>query len=251
MASSGDNILVSDNTHTISETIDVNKSLTIEGESMAGTILDASAMTPLTNRVVETNADNITLRNLTIKPITDPDAGANNSIGFTIKAGANNGATINDGLVMENITIDGAAERTPFDFHGLDNVTLTNLNASGTTRGNGMQFTGCTNVTLNSFTGTSNAWGSIAIYASRYVPAEGRGSDNITIEGSGLSIDGTVFSQDDLDPSNGDLLQHQHQRSTDGTSSYTTMNSAEATMTLRSTPSSQKMKLPLSPWPWA
>ena len=159
VASSGDNILVSDNTHTISETIDVNKSLTIEGESMAGAILDASAMTPLTNRVVETNADNITLRNLTIKPITDPDAGANNSIGFTIKAGANNGATINDGLVMENITIDGAAERTPFDFHGLDNVTLTNLNASGTTRGNGMQFTGCTNVTLNSFTGTANAWG--------------------------------------------------------------------------------------------
>ena len=206
VASSGDNILVTSNTHTISETIDVNKSLTIEGESMAGTILDASAMTPLTNRVVETNADNITLRNLTIKPITDPDAGANNSIGFTIKAGANNGATINDGLVMENITIDGAAERTPFDFHGLDNVTLTNLNASGTTRGNGMQFTGCTNVTLNSFTGTANAWGSIAIYASRYVPAEGRGSDNITIEGSGLSIDGTVFSQDDLDPSNGDLL---------------------------------------------
>ena len=205
-ASAGDEINVSDGAYEIATTIDVNKSLTIEGESMAGTILDASAMTPLTNRVVETNADNITLRNLTIKPITDPDAGANNSIGFTIKAGANNGATINDGLVMENITIDGAAERTPFDFHGLDNVTLTNLNASGTTRGNGMQFTGCTNVTLNSFTGTANAWGSIAIYASRYVPAEGRGSDNITIEGSGLSIDGTVFSQDDLDPSNGDLL---------------------------------------------
>ena len=85
-------------------------------------------------------------------------------------------------------------------------MTLTNLNASGTTRGNGMQFTGCTNVTLNSFTGTSNAWGGIAIYASRYVPAEGRGSDNISIVGSGLSTDGAVFSQDDIDPSNGDLF---------------------------------------------
>ena len=146
------------------------------------------------------------MRNLTIKPITDPDPAANNSIGFTIKAGANATPTINDGLVLENITIDGAAERTPFDFHGLDNVTLTNLNASGTTRGNGMQFTGCTNVTLNSFTGTSNAWGGIAIYASRYVPAEGRGSDNISIVGSGLSTDGAVFSQDDIDPSNGDLF---------------------------------------------
>ena len=206
IADSGDLIWVADNTHTISSTIDVNKGVTIEGESMAGAILDASAMTPLTNRVIETNADNITLRNLTIKPITDPDPAANNSIGFTIKAGANATPTINDGLVLENITIDGAAERTPFDFHGLDNVTLTNLNASGTTRGNGMQFTGCTNVTLNSFTGTSNAWGGIAIYASRYVPAEGRGSDNISIVGSGLSTDGAVFSQDDIDPSNGDLF---------------------------------------------
>ena len=205
-AAAGDSITIADGTYALTSTLDVNQSVVLHGESMAGVILDASAMTPLTNRVIETDADNITMRNLTIKPITDPDAAANNNIGFTIKAGANSTPTINDGLVMENITIDGAAERTPFDFHGLDNVTLTNLNASGTTRGNGMQFTGCTNVTLNSFTGTSNAWGSIAIYASRYVPAEGRGSDNITIEGSGLSIDGTVFSQDDLDPSNGDLL---------------------------------------------
>ena len=206
IAESGDNIWIADDTHTITSTIDVNKGLTIEGESMAGAILDASGMTPLTNRVIETDADNITLRNLTIKPITDPDPVANNSIGFTIKAGANSTPTINDGLVMENITIDGAAERTPFDFHGLDNVTLTNLNASGTTRGNGMQLTGCTNVTLNSFTGTANAWGGIAVYASRYVPSAGRGSDNISIVGSGLSIDGAVFSQDDIDPANGDLL---------------------------------------------
>ena len=205
-AAAGDSITIADGTYALTSTLDVNQSVVLHGESMAGVILDASAMTPLTNRVIETDADNITMRNLTIKPITDPDAAANNNIGFTIKAGANSTPTINDGLVMENITIDGAAERTPFDFHGLDNVTLTNLNASGTTRGNGMQFTGCNNVTLNSFTGTANAWGGIAIYASRYVPAEGRGSSNITIDGSGLAIDGTVFSQDDLDPSDGDLF---------------------------------------------
>ncbi len=58
-----------------------------------------------------------------------------------------------------------------------------------------MQLTGCTDVTVNSFTGASNAWGSIAIYASR--PTD-RGSDNVTIDGSGLTIDGNVYAQDDI-----------------------------------------------------
>lgn len=205
-AEAGDVIEVFAGTHVISSTIDVNKSVTIEGTSMADVVLDASAMTPLSARVIETDADNITLRNLTIKPIADPDSEANNNIGFTIKAGSNSVPAINTGLVMENIAIDGAAERTPFDFHGLDDVTLTNLSASGTTRGNGMSFSGCKNVTVNSFSGTGNVWGSIAVYASRFIPAGGRGSENITIVGDGLNIDGAVFSQDDLSETDGDLF---------------------------------------------
>ncbi len=205
LAQEGDQIDLLDGIHTIASTIQVNKPITIEGQSAAGVILDASDLTPLSSRVIVTDADDITLRNLTIKPIADPDPTANNGIGFTIKAGSNSVPSINIGLVLENIAIDGAAERTPFDFHGLTDVTLTGLSASGTTRGNGMSFSGCTNVIVNSFSGTNNAWGSIAVYASRFVPEGGRGSDSITILGSGLDIDGAVFSQDDLNPSNGDL----------------------------------------------
>lgn len=205
-ASNGDIIEVKNGTYPLDATLNVNKSVSVIGESMEGVILDASAMTPLAARVIETDADNIALGNLTIRPIADPDPHANNNIGFTIKAGSNSVPAINDGLVLENITIDGSAERTPFDFHGLDNVSLTNLNASGTTRGNGMSFSGCTNVTVDGFNGTDNAWGSIAVYASRFIPEGGRGSSNIAINGQNLAIDGAVFSQHDLDPVAGDLL---------------------------------------------
>ena len=205
-ATAGDNIALGDGTYTLSSTVNVDKPLTIDGESEAGVVLDASGMTPITQRVIETDADNITLRDLTIKPITDPDGSANNNIGFTIKAGSNSVPTVNNSLTLENITIDGAAERTPFDIHGIDGVTLTGLTANNTTRGNGINITGCTNVNVSGFTGTNNAWGSIAIYASRFVPSGGRGSDNVTIDGNSLSIDGAVFSQDDLDPVNGDLF---------------------------------------------
>lgn len=197
-ASNGDSIFVSNGTYTITATLDVNKGVVIHGESMAGVILDASGMTPITNRVIETDADNVTLRNLTIKPITDPDANNGNNIGFTMKVGSNSGTTVNNNIVLHNISIDGAAERTPFDIHGVTGIQILNLSASGTTRGNGISFSGCTDVYLNGFTGTSNAWGSIAIYASRYVPSGGRGSDDVTIVGSSLSIDGNVFSQDDF-----------------------------------------------------
>lgn len=204
-ADPGDEIEMGNNHYPVTSTIDVNKSVTITGESMAGVILDASDMTPITNRVIETDADDITMTNLTIIPITDPNPLASNNMGYTIKAGSNSTPDIDANLTLANITIDGAAERTPFDFHGIDGVDLTNLNASGTTRGNGIQFTGCTDVTLNSFTGTGNAWGSVAIYASRVVPVGGRGSDNVTITGSGLSIDGAVYSQDDFTAPGGPL----------------------------------------------
>ncbi len=204
-AVAGDSIVISNGTYVLTSTLEVNEEVVLHGESAEGVILDATAMTPLSKRVIETDANNITLRNLTIKPIADPDPTANNNIGFTVKVGSNSVPAINSNIVLENIAIDGAPERTPFDFHGVDGLTLTNLSASGTTRGNGMSFSGCTNVTVNSFSGTGNLWGSIAVYASRFVPAEGRGSSNITINGDGLDIDGSVFSQDDLNPTSGDL----------------------------------------------
>jgi hypothetical protein len=205
-ANPGDNIYVPDGTYTITSTLLVNEEVTIEGESEAGVILDASGLMPLTARVIETNADNITLRNMTIKPITDPDPSlvSNDNIGYTIKAGSNSAPNIDLNLTLENITIDGAAERTPFDIHGVDGVDLINLTANNTTRGNGINITGCTDVNIDGFTGTNNAWGSIAIYASRDVPSTGRGSENVTIVGSSLSIgmDGSIYSQDDIDGSN-------------------------------------------------
>lgn len=201
-ANSGDVIELSNGTYIISNTIDVNKSLTIQGQSEAGVILDASDMMPATNRVIETDADDIALRNFTILPVDDGDPSVVD--GFTIKAGSNSVPTINSNLTLENITINGA-ERTPFDIHGINGVTLTDLTANNTARGNGINVTGSNDVNISGYTGGDNAWGDIGIYASRFFD---RPSRNVTIDGPTLNLDDNylIYSQDDLNPMDGNLI---------------------------------------------
>jgi hypothetical protein len=212
-ASPDDVIELSNGTYTISNTVNVNKSLTIQGESEAGVILDASGMAPtMVNRVMYITADNVTLRDFTITPVTDPDLGTFQGIGFTIKAGFNSlsaGPIINN-LTMERLTVNGA-ERTPFDIHGIDGVTLTDLTANNTTNGNGINIAGSTNVTISGFTGSGNAWGTIGIYTSQ---AFNRPSSGVVIDGPSINVngmpansstgtsgpfDGAVYTQDDLE----------------------------------------------------
>lgn len=205
-ASPDDVIELSNGTYTISNTVNVNKSLTIQGESEAGVILDASGMAPtVVNRVMYITADNVTLRDFTITPVTDPDPGTFQEIGFTIKAGFNSLTIINN-LTMERLTVNGA-ERTPFDIHGIDGVTLTDLTANNTTNGNGINIAGSTNVTISGFTGSGNDWGTIGIYTSQFF---NRPSSGVVIDGPSIDVvpvnslsgpfDGAVYTQDDLDP---------------------------------------------------
>jgi len=186
-----DIVLIDAGTYAITTTVDVNKELTIEGLSESLVIIDASGLSPYSLRAIETDDDNVILKNFTILPAVDPGPG---KAGYTIKAGSNSVPTINTNLTLENITIDGA-ERNPFNIHGIDNVTITNLTANNTSVGNGIQLSGVSGAVINGFTGMNNAWGSIAIYTSRYFD---RGSDNIVIDGSSLNIDGNVYSQDDF-----------------------------------------------------
>lgn len=208
-ANPGDVIELSNGTYVLNYTLVVDRPLTIQGVSEAGVILDASGMTPITSRVIKTDADDVTLRNFTIIPITDPDTNADNSIGFTIKAGGNSIPTINKNLTLANITIEGA-ESTPFDIHAVDGVSLTDLTANNTSKGNGINITGCTDVEISGFSGSNNAWGAIGIYASRFF---NRPSQNVNIDGPSLSIDDVLVSpncliyyQDDLNPMEGDLI---------------------------------------------
>ena len=208
-ANTGDVIELSNGTYPLVSTLNVNKSVTIQGESETGVTLDASGMTPITNYVIRTVADTIQLQTFTIIPISDPDSSADNNIGYTIKGGSNSGNTINKNLSLISITIEGA-ERAPFDIHGVDGVILTDLTANNTTRGNGISISGCIDVEISGFSGSNNAWGAIGIYASRYF---NRGSDNVTIDGPSLSIaedpptrNSAVYSEDDRNPIDGHLF---------------------------------------------
>jgi hypothetical protein len=191
VASPNDVIMVDAGTYAINSTLDVNKSITIEGLDEASVVFDATGLSPVSSRAIETDADNVSLRNFTVLPAIDPGPG---KAGFTIKAGSNSVPNIDLNLTLENITVDGA-ERTPFDIHGIDGVVLSGLTANNTSGGNGIQLSGVHNAIIDNFSGTNNAWGAIAIYTSR--PFD-RGSDNITIDGASLSIDGAVYAQNDL-----------------------------------------------------
>jgi hypothetical protein len=190
-ADPGDELFIANGNYLIAFTIFINKELTIVGESEAGVVLNAAGMAPIPARVMVIAADDVTLRNMTIIPVFDPNPTANNNLGVTISS-ATNPPNYNFNLTLENITINGA-ENTPFDIHGIDGVTATNLTANNTTLGNGIQFRACSNVVLNSFNGTNNELGSVAVLTSTQF---NQGSSNVVIDGSGLAIDGTVYSQD-------------------------------------------------------
>jgi TusA-related sulfurtransferase len=196
-ATTGDMIEVGGGTYVQTSTLNINKGVTIQGDGSGTTTIDMTALSGTTAYGITTTADDITFSGFTLVHPADPGPDKN---GFTLKAGDTSADPLNSNLTLSDLVIDGA-ERTPFDFNGVDMITVTDLQADNTTGGNGMQFTGCTDVTVNSFSGTNNAWGSIAIYASDDTTPE-RASDNVTIDGAGLSIDGAIYSQDRIDGMN-------------------------------------------------
>ena len=153
-----------DDTYTLSSTLDVNQPVTIFGESEAGVILDASAITG-GNYGIAVNTSSVTLENFTLLP-TGGTAYAIHS-----NSGLNN-------LVLRNITIDGSAT-TAFDINTCDTLTLENLTAKNTTAGAGIAVGGCTNFSITGCTTENNVWGGLLFQISNSTGDNCAGSFNI------------------------------------------------------------------------
>ena len=179
-ANPGDRILVANGTYALGGTLHVLESITIEGESRAGVIIDASSNAGSWG--VRVSADDATLKNFTIIPPTVPALrGTGGGGGFAIHAAYDTAtATPHANLTLQDITIDDS-NRTAFDIHGYDGVTLSGLTATDAAYGNGIQLSGCTDVTINGCTTSGNAWGGIAVYASK--------SGNLGRPSSGISFE--------------------------------------------------------------
>ena len=169
---------VKNGTYVLPSTLNVNKAVTINGESEAGVVLNASAFT--TSYGIHPSADNVTLKNFTLLPPSNA---------YPIHVSSTPGLVLN--LALENITID-AAKKTPFDIHGVDGGTLTNLTATNTTSGNGMSLTGSSNLTVEGITTQNNAWGGIALYNSKYTSPNRPTSD--------ITLLGATFTQNEANP---------------------------------------------------
>ncbi len=190
-SANGDVIHIANGVYTLTATLNLNKELTIIGESEAGVIINCTA-TPSGAWAINPNKSNTSLSNFTIIP-------NGTTGGFPIHAASNTiPVPVISNISLSHITINGA-KKTAFDFNGVTNLSLSFLTATNSSAGNGVQVSGCWNVTANNITTSGNAWGGFAVYASRLSPdGVGRGSNNITIDVSSSSLSETtpVYVQD-------------------------------------------------------
>jgi hypothetical protein len=178
----GDVIEIRNGNYTIASTINVDKELTIRGESRAGVNIDMSAVSGYGWNIT---ADNVTIENMTVQGTAIVAATSR-----TFKFG--NPMPIISNGTLRDITVTNG-NRTPFDIHGVDGFIGENLTATGTVSGVGLSLTGVNGATITGFSGSANAWGDIAIFASTYTTPN-RGSSNINIIDNGNI--GVIYGQD-------------------------------------------------------
>ncbi|MBE0533285.1 MAG: right-handed parallel beta-helix repeat-containing protein [Rhodospirillales bacterium] len=174
-ASAGDTIFIADGTYTLISTLNVNKDVTLQGESETGVIIDANAVS---GYGVLLTASGATLSDFTLH---GPAAVAASSYG--IKVSPNGTATAISDITLQNLTV-AESYKTQIDLNGVHDSTLSNItvNGTGTASGNGLTLTDSSNIIVNDLETIANPWGGVAIYTDgNHYPG---GSDGITFTGS-------------------------------------------------------------------
>ena len=161
-AAAGDVIYLLDGTHTLgASTLNIDKQLTILGQSEAGTIIDASG---IDGYGILVTADDSSLSNFTLNGPAAGGASGN----YGIKAQPDTGVATDrlDGLTIDHVTVSNSG-RSEIDLNGVVNATLSNITVDGNgTAGVGVAITDSAHITLNNVTTVDNAWGSVALYSS-------------------------------------------------------------------------------------
>jgi Right handed beta helix region len=192
-ALTGNVITIDDGVYNPPGTLSITVPLTLSGALGGGVTINIPAAGGYGFSVA---ADDVTLENFNVVAHVD-----NQQYPFHI-SGTTNLPDGFDNLTMNNITVSGVHRRAGLDIHGYNNVVLSNISSEDATGGNGIQLTGVVGATLENITTANNAWGSIAIYCSQYMP---RASSDIEIDGATLSVgEDYVFSQDEFGLINAD-----------------------------------------------
>lgn len=166
-AADGDTIFISNGTYT--EKLTIYRPLTLQGESRAGVIINASTFT---GYAIDAQGNHsFVFKGFTLD---GPDSDASGNYGLKV-AGENATVTIEDVSVI-------GTDRSGIDLNGLSGGTIRNVSSTGALKGVGIGLTDCSNVTLENITTSGNAWGGVAIYTyGRYYTG---GSSGIALIGT-------------------------------------------------------------------
>jgi hypothetical protein len=178
-ADDGDTIQVGPGTFTVSDQINVNKSIVFKGSGEGQTIIDASGVTNAYGISSQgPMADGVSFADFTLY---GPANAAGNAFGLKLSG--------MDGVTVTNVTVQGSG-RSEVDLNGVTNATLTNVTANGESVGNpgnptpgvGFAISNSSNVTLTDIsTDGLNAWGGVALFAG--FGAGGTDNDGIVFAG--------------------------------------------------------------------
>ncbi len=156
-ADSGDTILVHAGSYP--ETLNLgNKALTLEGEDIDTTIINAAAYTTY---AIQNFGNFSTVRSLTLIGTTN--------YGFKVSHVSN--------ITLENLKVENSG-KSAIDLNTVDDTVLTNITAVNTIAGFGVMILDSYNVNVTNIATSGNAWGGVSVQSA------GRGSDSITFSGN-------------------------------------------------------------------
>lgn len=188
LATDGDTVNIADGTHNIGSTrLIVDESITLTGQSQAGTIIDGRGVGGGLGTML-VSADDVSLSNFTLY---GADSGVNN---YGIKVQPNPSAYSPTqrlyNFSISDVTVQGST-RAELDLNGVIGATITNFTANGyrvgtttATGGAGIQITDSQAIYLSGVTTLGNDWGSVAIYQSNKAGAYDGLTNNINIDGT-------------------------------------------------------------------
>ncbi|MBI1309010.1 MAG: filamentous hemagglutinin N-terminal domain-containing protein [Proteobacteria bacterium] len=186
---SGGLVDVRNGTYTLDSTLEVNKGLTLQGQSQASTQLTYAG----SGYGMHVTADNVKLDGFTL---TGNAVNASGNRGIKVERASATPGVANQNFTLSNATI-GNFGYTEVDLNGVKNATVKNVTANGNgTQGNGFSVSSGQNVTFdNVATDGQNMWGGLAIYSGGAYAAN---SDHVTVtNSSGLAEANPVYVQDD------------------------------------------------------
>lgn len=161
----GGTVLVREGVYTLTSTLNVNKSVTLDGAGQSQTIIDGRSIAG--NYGLHVTADNVTLSDFTLY---GPSNDVGTAYGIKVSPGGSADARLRN-FTIRSVTSRGAG-RAELDLNGvdgalIDNVTLNGApvgNDIGETKGAGLQLTDSANITVRNTTTRNNNWGGLAIY---------------------------------------------------------------------------------------